>query len=37
MEAQDRDVILQISNLDLATELKLELAAAQNISAGLEH
>lgn len=37
MEAQDRDVILRISNLDLATRLKLELAAAQKVSVGLEH
>lgn len=37
MEAQDRDVILQISNLDLAMQLKLELAAVQKVSVQLEH
>lgn len=36
-EAQGRDVILQISILDLATQLKLELAAVQKVSVGLEH
>ncbi|KAI1240567.1 hypothetical protein IHE44_0008995 [Lamprotornis superbus] len=37
MGAQGRDVILQISNLDLATLLKLELAAVQKVSVRLEH
>lgn len=37
MGAQGRDVILQISNLDLATQLKLELAAVQKVSVWLEH
>lgn len=37
MGAQGRDVILQISNLDLATQLKLELAAVQKVSVRLEH
>lgn len=37
MEAQDRDVILQISNLDLTTQLKLELAAVQKVSVWLGH
>lgn len=36
MEAQDRDVVLQISILDLATQLKIELAAVPTVSVWLE-